>query len=227
MKMVYPVIRLQKIMLLSISLIVLPLNILGQNNQFPRILDSLENIHKLDSLKTKLNHNKFIPNDLELACFLTLSQYPELCSTKIIFKKAKIKTTLNTRPTIISALFCKKNNRKYVIRINNSSKAEILINQVCFNGKIGLLGHEFAHILDYSKVGFFGVVKRATSYLTNKTKKKYENRIDLLTIKKGFGWQLYDWSDFVLNKSNATDKYKAFKRKIYLSPEQIFMKMNI
>lgn len=193
------------------------------------IFDSTFYANKLDSLNSIYGQNKSIPDDLKLCCLIALSHYPELSNSKIVFKTAHIKTTLNTRPTLFSVLLKTKSNRKYVIRINNSTAPyKVLIYQADFNSKIGLLGHEIGHVCDYSRISIFGVVKRALSYATKKSKKKFENRIDRLTIEKGLGWQLYDWSDFVLNKSCATERYKLFKKAIYLSPEQIKdqMRMN-
>jgi len=56
--------------------------------------------------------------------------------------------------------------------------------------------------------------------------KNYEKSIDYLTIKKGFGWQLWQWSDYALNHSNATESYKDFKRKNYLNPDEIIEVMD-
>ena len=43
----------------------------------------------------------------------------------------------------------------------------------------------------------------------------------MLVIQKGLAHQLYAFSNYVLNKSSASEKYKDFKRKNYLLPEEI------
>jgi hypothetical protein len=194
--------------------------ILGYNQI--RTLDSLQYKSKVDSLSILYSNQKDIIQDHKLATLLALSYYPELKDTRIEFKKSKIKTTLNVRPTIMSLLFRTKDNRLYRIRINNQVKDSIIdFNIIPFNAKIGLLGHELSHIKDYSQKNIFGIIKRLVSYSNQKTKSEYEKEIDLMTIEKGLGWQLYDWSHYVLNKSNAKTKYKTFKKEIYLSPKQI------
>ena len=42
-----------------------------------------------------------------------------------------------------------------------------------------------------------------------------------MTIKRGLGWQLYNWSFYVLYESDAKLEYKEFKKTIYLEPEEI------
>jgi len=194
----------------------------GQNRESIRFLDSLSYSTQIDSLEVLFAYDKNIPGEHKLVILLALSYYPELDSSRIFFKEKKIGTTLNTRPTVFSLIFRKKENRKYVIRINNTQKKEkIVLNELPFNASVGLLGHEYAHIMDYRSRRFFGVVKRAFSYLSKKSKSKFEKEIDIYTIERGLGWQLYDLSNFILNKSDATDKYKKFKKRTYLTPEDI------
>jgi len=97
----------------------------------------------------------------------------------------------------------------------------ILLSTVPFNARVGLFGHELAHFADYNSRSFFGVLGRMFAYSNKKGKEKFEKEIDSLTIERGLGWQLYDWSDFVLNHSNGSVSYKEFKRQIYLEPEEI------
>jgi len=43
-----------------------------------------------------------------------------------------------------------------------------------------------------------------------------------LTIERGFGWQLKDWAHYSMEKSFDSEKYKEFKRKVYLDRHEIF-----
>ena len=194
----------------------------AQNGKFSRDLDS--NYYKsiLDSLQLRLGTFKDFPPSIQLQLFTTLSYFPELDSSKIIFKSAQIKTTMNARPMILSCLLHSKKNRKYVIRINNKVCDSIIdFYQAPFNAQIGLMGHEFCHILDYNSMSIWKLLKLSISYKSKKGKIVLENKIDRMTISKGLGWQVYDWSDFVLNNSNASELYKNYKRRIYLKPNEI------
>ena len=97
----------------------------------------------------------------------------------------------------------------------------INLNNVPFNAKIGLFGHEFSHFIDYSNRNVFSIIKCLLFYSNQKQQEIYEKQIDTSTIYRNLGWQLYDWSYFVLNESDAKRKYKEFKKDIYLEPEEI------
>ena len=159
--------------------------------------------------------------ELELQSLIALSYYPNLKDINIRFQYSNISTTMQCRPTFCS-VFKKAKHREYIIYVNNNKKFEGgTIDSVPFNAQIGIISHELAHVVDYEKLTSYGIIKRGLSYLTLKTKSKYEYYIDEICIKEGLGWQLYDWSDFELNRSKATRRYKEFKRKIYMSPFQI------
>ena len=185
-------------------------------------LDSLVISQYLRDYEKEYSKNKSIPKEHSLSFYTAISHYPELKETYISFKRARIKTTLNARPTVASLLFRKRNNRRYVIRINSKERDSlILLDQVPFNARIGLFGHELAHFADYNERSFGGVLKRMMSYTTKKGKERYEKEIDQKTIDAGLGWQLYDWSHFVLYRSNGNFRYKEYKSIVYLEPEEI------
>lgn len=177
---------------------------------------------KKDSLENLFKETKIVPADLSLQTYLALLYYPELKNTQILFKYKSIKTTMACKPTLASMF--KLKNRKYIIAINNTHKKSfggIFIEDVPFNCQIGLIGHELAHIIDYEHLGFWGILWRAIDILIDKSRMNYEKSIDKITINSGLGWQLLDWSDYVLNRSKASDHYKEFKAKNYLQPQEI------
>jgi len=180
---------------------------------------------KIDSLRNLFGHNKKIPTENELPILIALSYYPELEDTKIIFKNSKIKTTLNARPAILS-LFT-RNKRKYIVRINNKCSDSIVnLKKVSFEAKIGLFGHEFSHFIDYKKKNALQILGRLLSYTNLRGKERFEKEIDSMTISRGLGRQLYKWAFYVVNESNAKQKYKAFKKQIYLEPDEILGILN-
>jgi len=187
-----------------------------------RTFDSLSIVKQHKELHELFGFNKLLIKELEYSSLIALSFFNELDSTRIEFRKKSIKTTLNVRPTVSSLFFRKKAKRKYIIRINdNVNTPDITVDEVPFNAQIGLLGHEFCHIVDYQSRNFFQVIGRLFSYTSKKSKERFEKEIDQLTISKGLGWQLYDWSYYVLHTSDATNEYKNFKKQIYLEPDEI------
>lgn len=174
------------------------------------------------SLKSEFPLVQDVPTELETAVYSSLSHYPELQNNPIRFKQARISTTLNARPTLGSLLFSRKENRKYVVRINSTMADSIIsVYHLSETAKKGILGHEFGHFADYETCNFWQVLGRAFSYLSKKRKAAFEQSIDTETIKRGLGIELYAWSYYVLFESNATVSYKNFKRETYLTPEEI------
>ncbi|MBU2019737.1 MAG: hypothetical protein KJ941_08835 [Bacteroidetes bacterium] len=143
-------------------------------------------------------------------------------NARIVCKSAKIKTTLNARPTIISLFFKSQYKRKYVIRINaNINDSVILFRNIPQFAQIGLFGHELSHIVDYQNRNFFKVISRLLNYSNTKNKEKFEKEVDFLTIKHGLGLNLFAWSYYVQYYSIAEEEYKRFKRQIYLEPQEV------
>jgi hypothetical protein len=210
-----------KILLTIFLLCILNAASFSQSNDRKK-LDSLCYSNKVDSLEQLFGHRKTYPEEHKTVFFTTLSFFPELEATKIRFKETRIRTTMNVRPTLGSMFFRNKENRKYVIRINNTKReGKPMFSEASFNAQVGILGHEFSHIADYKRQNFFGMGKRAISYLFKKSKTRYESQIDAYAIRKGIGYQLYDWKYFVHNESNASEKYLRFKRRIYLMPDDV------
>lgn len=168
-----------------------------------------------------MGYQKTVIPTFQTEIYTALSYFPELDSTKIEFRYANIKTSLNARPTV-GSLFRRRSKRKYVIRIKPNTRDSVTtIDQVGFNGAVGVLGHELNHVVDYSKRNFWGILGRLFNYGSKKGKRKFEAEIDRMTIQKGLGWQLYDWEDYVLNKSKAKVNYKAYKKTIYYTPKEL------
>ena len=184
------------------------------------------NEEKIMEMEKLFGVNKSIIPRFKLQTLIALSFYPELRNMNIEFRYKEISTTMQCQPTISSIL--KKNKHKYIININNKKNFKgVLIDDVPFNAQIGLIGHEIAHIVDFEEDNKRKFLNRCFDYLKEKTKKEYESYVDLLTIKSGLGWQLYDWAFFSLNNSISTTKYKDFKSKIYMTPELISREIDL
>lgn len=198
----------------------------SENTIMVRKIDSVTLLNKLDSLLLNVTAKKDVPENLELSFFAALLHYELLYQTPIRFKYSKIKTTLNVRPTLVSVLFRKKENRKYVIRINTSNAHGCIgIENVPFNARVGLLGHELAHIVDYGSLTIPQLFKRGLSYLNAEDKAEYEKWIDLRTVEAGLGWQLYDWANYIQQQPDISEDYKAYKKRTYLQSKTIAQKI--
>jgi len=189
------------------------LSVYAQSNINP--LNGDTNHQQLLPAKWKIPEKHFLPLEpivSELSC---------LHGQKIKVKYASIKTTMMVRPSVGSLLKSRK-NRTYVIRINNNDAfSGVLYHQVPDKARTGLWAHELMHIKDYKGRSVLGVFFRGWQYLSKRGKIRFEREIDQMVIDAGFGEYLWEWSNFVLEESDACPVYKAFKRDIYLKPCEI------
>lgn len=175
--------------------------------------------NQIDSLRAIYGNNKEFCESFIEPILIALSYYPELKNTNINFKYSKEATTMAARPRPMS-MFSK---REYLVLINNEDDFEgILLRDVPFNAQIGVVGHELAHIADYQNRNFWGVVGVLFRYSDNKRKPLFEKEIDYATIKRGLGWQLYDWALYsMVTNTEASEEYKEFKKEVYMEPCEI------
>lgn len=162
---------------------------------------------------------KNVPDHLEMAFATICRLFPELKNDDIRLRFQSISMTMQARPNIWT-LFGGK--REYFVFINTErSRNGLLLEDIPYNAQLGIIAHELCHILDYHFKTNWEIMKTGLWYLKKRNQEDYEKAIDYLVVKKGLGHQLRDWSYFVLNESNLTEKYKRTKETYYLRPEDI------
>ena len=169
-------------------------------------------------------HGFAINNDtLAVAFRKAMAHYPELCSRKIQLKYGNIKTSMAAQPHIWS-IFGKRGKRSFKVIVNKDpQKAQSrLIDAAPFNAHVGIMGHELAHILDYSSKSGWQTVWMGVRYLGKKYRRKVERQTDSITIARGLGWQLYHYAYFVIYEAAIDDAYRQYKLDMYMKPEEIF-----
>ena len=108
---------------------------------------------KNKELKEMYGANKQLDPYFELASLIALSQFPELIPLNIDIVYSKIKTTMQARPTL-GFLLKKKESRRYKVFINSNEKKlkGCALKNVPFDAQVGILAHEFAHVLHYNSM---------------------------------------------------------------------------
>jgi hypothetical protein len=208
------------ILLFTTIFLLKPLETFSQSKNYYTMADSIYFAKKTDSLRLAFPFVTNIPADIQTAVYAALSHYPELQQTRITFIQKTIKTTMATRPAF--TLFKNRTKREYRVYINTRENfSGVYLSQLNFDQQVGIIGHEFAHIVDYSRKSAFRLIGNGIGYLFASYRKKYEASTDIRTIKHGLGWQLYDYVDFLLNHSHASEAYLKMKRRIYMNEEQI------
>jgi hypothetical protein len=206
--------------LLVLLLLSIPSFGMSQTLQAPRLYSKLIWAPKIDSLREALGTNKtFIP-EYELASLVALMHYPELKETKIKFISKSLSSTMAARPKGLN-VFRSKGKRLYVVIINNTPDVKVPVDSVSFNAQVGVIGHELAHILDYENKSSLRVVGNGFGYASKKFRARFERATDQRTIDHGLGWQCYDWSFYVYHYKNTPPEYLEYKKKTYMSYEEI------
>lgn len=186
---------------------------------FGQPLDSTNIKNKPSSCFDKYTINKIFPSAYLIEFCVAESYYPELINTHIIVKEKNIHTVMAARPDIFSYLK-RKSKRTYVIFIDTLFYGKKgLFYDLYFNARLGVIGHELAHISTYNHKSFPGLVGYGIQYLFNR--KKLEHQTDELAISHGLGWQLYDYAQIAFNPVKVGEKYANYKKKYYYSPQQL------
>tara|TARA_R110002050_G_scaffold59259_2_gene132564 strand:- start:11661 stop:12236 length:576 start_codon:yes stop_codon:yes gene_type:complete len=169
-----------------------------------------------------------IPDTIKKEALLALSHYPELKETKIEFKFKKNikKSIMQAQPTFWSLLRSKK-HRSYKILMSSTFKIDgeaFQTKDIPTNVMIGWLGHELGHVMDYRNRSSLNLIWFGIKYkLSDNHIKEAEIAADSYAIQKDMENYLLDTKNFILNKTNLSEAYKARIKKYYLSPDEIML----
>ncbi len=175
--------------------------------------------------------NKIIPESIKDEALEALSFYPELWDTAIEFKfKDNIKkSTMQAQPRFASFLK-RKEDREYMILISRKIQIEgenFTMAEIPSDVKIGWLGHELGHIMDYHDRTNVGLIILGIKYLLFPSSiKKVERTADTYAIAHGMGDYILLTKNFILDNANLSERYKARIRRLYISPEEVMELIN-
>lgn len=174
---------------------------------------------QLDSIEARYTNITIIPEYREVI-LTVLGNYPEFEKVKINFQYSSERTTMASRPDVMASLF---GDRTYNVLINNKKDFEgILLSDVPRKAQIGVIAHELAHILQYEGYSNIGIVQLGLMFIDEDSQRIFERETDVRTISRGFGEHLKAWAQYSMYDSpKATQEYKEFKRRIYMSPKEI------
>jgi hypothetical protein len=165
---------------------------------------------------------KLSDEKLKLAFYVALRHYPELKESPLKIKLKSITATMQAQPKW-NFIFRKRVNRSYQIFVNKDNSVNGMNYQdLSFNSLVGWIGHELAHILDYSKKDNLEMIAFIVDYISSKDRmRKIETKADKETIRHGLGIQLLDGVNFFHKNKRISREYREKKKKYYLSPEEI------
>lgn len=181
-----------------------------------------------DSINTE---NKIIPDNIREEALQALSFYPDLYDVPIEFKfKEKIKkSTMQAQPRFAS-FFKNKKEREYVILISKKiqiDEKDFTMDNIPSDIKVGWIGHELGHVMDYHDRTNVGLIILGIKYLLFPSSlKKVERTADTYAIAHGMGEYILKTKNFILENANISEKYKNRIRRLYISPEEVMELIN-
>ena len=171
-------------------------------------------------------YKKIIPEEIHFPALKTLSFYPDLKNTPIIFrfKKPNHKTIMSAQP-VVKTMFGILEERAYYVNISRQIKLgsdSLLIEELPEEVLIGWLGHELGHVMDYHHRTVAGMIWFGLNYwLSDHFVKGAERKADGYAVKHGLGDQILKTKNYILNHAEIPQTYKDKMKKLYLSPEEI------
>jgi hypothetical protein len=185
------------------------------------------------ALKKEFGLNKTYPAEIEKQVLIALSWYPELKNTPIKFRIKRRHSIALTRATF-GGILQPAVSRHYVITISDSTESilsPILFKKQSFNAQVGIIGHELAHVVQYSQMNSFGLTRYLVSNISAKYVDRFEFNADAICIAHGLGYQLLAWSSFIRKAMNTESwrgpdhVHRKKQRERYMNPATILKRI--
>ncbi len=181
-----------------------------------------------DSLLRLAGINRSIPEKYRLSILLALSHFPELNEVSIKFVLTTDGAPLESSFKI-STLLLPKAKREYVILLLDEEGTffdPIIMKNLSFDQQVAIITHELCHTAYYNDLNTFEVIRWGMEFLISpEFAGAHEHNTDLLTIYKGFGWQLYDYAYFVRHLSGLNEYLESeegeWMKTFYMTDEEI------
>lgn len=189
--------------------------------------DFVDSMQYYDQLYAHTKQVHVRDKKLKLAFYVALRHYPELKNIHLSMRLKTISATMQAQP-FWDFLFRSREGRHYQIFVNETQENNgMYYKDLSFNSLVGWIGHELAHILDYSKKENPEMLSFITSYVTSKKAMRHtECKADETAIRHGLGKQLLDGVNYFYHNNRISKKYRERHKSYYMTPEQIVGVMN-
>lgn len=155
-------------------------------------------------------------------CLKAIQNITNADSTKIIFKKSRIKSMGQAQPHPLTILR-NPNKRVYIISVRDiSANKDLCFSTIPDSAKTGMIGHEITHVMDFKSKNFISIMAMSYKYsLSSKYRKNVELKTDSLTIVNGMGQEVLCFYDHIANSPHISAKYLQKKKKFYMHRDDI------
>lgn len=170
----------------------------------------------------KYSSNKEIPQKYEKEILIALSRYPELRKVHIKFLLVDTAPAPYYTKPVLTSCFGARKNREYIISIlekANYPESEALFEKLTERMRIGVIGHELYHVVQYH-IGSFSLIKTFARFLIFGMRRKLERAADRGAIQHGLGKQLLEHSKYIRSIPGYLQKRPSIQTD-YLKPSEI------
>ena len=183
----------------------------------------MEKYGDISELRREYGKNKLIPAKYEEEILIALYHYPELKEEHIHFQLAfHAPVPYGTRPSFAS-WFKPKGKRTYTVTILERAEepeSEALMKNLDRKMRIGVIGHELGHVLQYKSHNPFSLLKMLSLYLVDSYKRKMERDADKAAIQHGLGEELLRHAEYIRLIPEYMEKRPELNTD-YLKPDEI------
>jgi hypothetical protein len=194
------------------------------------IIDSMN--AEYPALKEQYSPNKELAPDFEKQICFALSYFPEFSETKIRFVRKKTKRNIISTQPSFGSIFRSSRKRTYRVIINDSTAGRgsfPTFKNGDANSQVGILGHEFCHILYFSHKTGLGLIGLAIKHISKRFMDRFEYNTDSMNIVRGLGYQLLSWNLYLRKYFPNPDAelrpapFSGANRERYMTPAAIRM----
>jgi len=155
-------------------------------------------------------------------CYKSISNLENADSTYIIFKKSKIKSMGQAQP-MIRSLLKSPEKRIYIIKVRDKAEnPNLCFETIPDSAKVGLIGHETVHVLDYQSKSVFQIMIMGIKYTwCPEFRRKTEWKTDSLTIVNNMAYENLCFAKFIYSSPYVSEKYLKKKKKFYMTPDDM------
>ncbi|WP_020530792.1 hypothetical protein [Flexithrix dorotheae] len=166
-------------------------------NYYYKVYQKVDYVDSLIDFRNEYGNRKKVPTEFELQTLIAISHYPELKNIRLKFKiKKKNVFPISARPGFNPINFFRsRKNRQYLIFMEEGTGYVL---DRTFNGQVGIIGHELAHIQYYKSISSWRLIKEGIKYTKHSAFRiKFEEDTDKRAIEYGFGWQFLEFPIYI------------------------------
>jgi hypothetical protein len=153
-----------------------------------------------------------------------VTEFPALYPHTIYFRQVNLARSAMRAQPVVNRKFFRRATREYRIDYSRHQRIAAHTNFSDLPDGIvrGWMAHEAGHLVDYLDRPWLGMISFGVNYALNRIYlREAEKRADEIAVAHGFGQEILDTKQYLLNNGGLPQKYRRRLRRYYLSPDEI------